>query len=144
MTQPARLMVAVLSFLPLFAAFSYSHFYLSDSLSWLVALGESRPVELALLLVSPLLANFIGAAVFVLPIHWLYRQWAPRAALAIAVLTAAWQFSLMGAISGKPFVVVTWAIEYTCLVMFLPLAAVTLRRLRPNNSSKPTPLRGAA
>ena len=144
MTNLLRVLLAVLVFAPDFAAFSYGHFMLSDWISWLPGFSESRPVNLALLLLSPLVVNLLGAVVFAPPILWIYGRSAVWIALIISLSTAAWQFSLMGPISGLPFVRATWLVEFICLGAFLPLGVIALRRLRPNNSSKPMPLRGTA
>jgi hypothetical protein len=45
---------------------------------------------------------------------------------------------------GLPFTQVALVLDLAIFLLALPLCILLLHRLRPNNSFKPTPLRGAA
>ncbi|MCD9030101.1 hypothetical protein LDO26_18105 [Luteimonas sp. BDR2-5] len=131
-------------YLPLLYGHWFVHAELAMWVHWLPDLFSTRPWQLSGLLVGSALCGVLAGAIFSLPVLILYREWAAFIALTISLLGAAFDFYLMSVPSTRPFTLAALATDLIVFAVALPAWVLLLRRLHPNNSFKPTPLRGAA
>ena len=134
----------VVLYLPILYGYWHVHSRLALWVQWLPDLFSSRPFQLTGLLVGSALCGLLAGVAFVAPVALLYRQYAILAAATISLIGAAFDFYLMSVPSSRPFTLAALAIDLVVFAAALPAAVLLLRRLRPNNSFKPAPLRGAA
>jgi len=139
-----RLVLQIFLYLPLFLTFWYAHAELAIWISWLPGLFTTRILDLTGILAGTIICGGLSGAIFAAPLAALYRSAAVPIALSISALAAF--FDLYNAqFNGRlPFTVVAMILDAVILVVALPLFVHFIKKLRPNNSSKPTPLRGAA
>lgn len=119
-------------FMPLLIAYGIGHSYISLGLSWLPDLFASRGLQRAALLASVVLSGLTGAVVLSYAFAALYGRHAVLLALGVSLFAAAWQYSTTDNISSTPFIAAYWALDFACLIAFLPAAVWMLRRSRPH------------
>jgi len=139
-----RLAAQILLFLPLAVGYWYLHSQLAVWVQWLPDLFSDRPLRLAYLLLGAILCGLLSGVVFAGPVGLLYRYRALLAGMAVAFCAAAFDAYHMQLAGRLPFTKAALFLDLAVLFSALPLCVFVLSRLRPNMSSKPTPLRGAA
>ncbi|QOD90500.1 hypothetical protein H2514_09820 [Lysobacter sp. CW239] len=130
-------------YLPLLYGYWHVHSRLALWVQWMPDLFSSRPFQLSGLLAASALCGLLAGIAFSVPVALLYRQNAVLVALTISLMGAAFDFYLMSAPS-RPFTVAALAVDLLAFAAALPIVVLVFRRLRPNNSFKPNPLRGSA
>jgi hypothetical protein len=121
----------------LLIAIGLGHSYLLLNLPFFASLGSFALPS------TSVMAGALVGVVFSYPISAIYKQRASAVAVVAASLTAAWRVLIMGRISSDPVVQFAWAADLICLA-FLPIGVFAVRRMSPNKSFKPNPLRGSA
>ena len=139
-----RLAAQILLFLPMLIGFWYVHSELSMWFQWLPDLFSARAFRLAGLLLGATLCGIFAGAIFTAPIRLLYRQHAVLAGAAISLIATASNAHHMQLSGQLPFTKAALLLDLAAMLVTLPLCLFLFNRLRPNNSFKPTPLRGAA
>ncbi|WP_234446969.1 hypothetical protein [Luteimonas sp. MC1572] len=137
-------MLQVVLYMPLLYGYWHAHSRLALWVQWLPDLFSSRPFQLSGLLAASALCGLLAGIAFSVPVALLYRQYAVLAAASISLIGAAFDLYLMSVPSSRAFTVAALVIDLLVFAVALPAIVLVFRRLRPNNSFKPTPLRGAA
>jgi len=143
MREIFRWSIRILAALPLSIALWWLSAYAGVLSGDLAALPHNPSVERAALVVSALVVGIAPGLLLVLPFTWVYGRCAVHAAAAVAVLVALSrvQYALD---ARSDFAAGIFWLEATAIAVFPPVAVWAFRRLRPNNSFKPKPLRGSA
>ena len=139
-----RLAAQILLFVPILIGFWYVHSELSMWFQWLPDLFSARLLRLTGLLLGAVLSGIFAGIIFTAPIRLLYQRRALLAGVAVSLLATASNVYHMQFFGHLPFTKAALLLDLAALFLALPLCLFFLSRLRPNNSFKPTPLRGAA
>ena len=139
-----RLVLQIVLYSPLLYGYWHVHSRLALWVQWLPDLFSSRPFQVSGLLAASALCGLFAGIAFSVPVALLYRQYAVLVATTISLIGAAFDVYLMSLPSSMPFTVAALAIDLLVFAAALPVVVLVLRRLRPNNSFKPKPLRGSA
>jgi hypothetical protein len=139
-----RLAAQILLFLPILVGYWYVHSELAVWVQWVPDLFSDRPLRLAGLLSGAILCGLLAGLIFVVPVRLLYRQRAVLAAVVVSFGAAAFDAYHMQLTGSLLFTKVALLLDLAAFLLALPLYALVLGRLRPNNSFKPTLLSCAA
>ena len=139
-----RLALQILLYFPLLLAFWYVHAELAVWIRWLPGLFTTRILDLAGILTGTVICGSLAGAIFAIPVAALYRSIAVPVALSISVLAAVVDLYDTELTGRLPFTLVALTVDAVVLASALPLFVLCIKRLRPNNSFKPRPLRGSA
>ena len=139
-----RLATQILLFLPIAIGYWYVHSQLAVWVQWVPDLFADRPLRLAGMLLGAVLCGLLAGFIFAGPVRLLYRHRALLAGVAVSFGAAAFDAYHMQLAGRLPFTKGALLLDLAVFFLALPLCVFVLSRLRPNNSFKPTPLRGAA
>ena len=137
-----RLALQILLYLPLLLTFWYVHAELAVWIRWLPGLFTTRWLDLAGILAGTIICGSLAGAIFALPVAAIYRSISIRVALSISMLVATIELLNSDFTSTLKFTQAAMVLDALVLAAALPLLVYVIQRLRPNNSFKPTPLRG--
>ena len=138
-----RLAIQILLFLPILVGYWYVHGELSVWVQWVPDLFSDRSLRLAGLFFGSILCGLLAGLIFAAPVGLLYRQRALLVAVVVSFGAAAFDAYHMQLVGRLPFTRVALLLDLAAFLLALPLCVLVLRRLLPDNSFKPTPLRGA-
>jgi hypothetical protein len=139
-----RLAAQILLFFPVAVGYWYVHSELAVWVQWVPDLFSDRSLRSAGLLLGAVLCGFLVGFIFAGPVRLLYRQRALLAGVAVSFGSAAFDAYHMQLPGRLAFTKVALLLDLAVLFLALPLCVLVLSWLRPNNSFKPKPLRGAA
>ncbi|QDH69702.1 hypothetical protein [Marilutibacter alkalisoli] len=134
----------ILLFLPILLGYWYAHSELAVWVQWVPDMFSARPFRLTGVLLGAILCGLLAGIIFSAPVKLLFRRRSVLAGAAISLIAAAFDAYHIQFSGQLPFTQVALSLDLIVLFLALPLVVFVLDRLRPNNSFKPTPLRGAA
>ena len=139
-----RIAAQILLFIPIVIGYWYVHSYLATWILWVPELFTDRPSRLAGLFFAVVLCGVLAGLILAVPVRLLYQENSLLAAILVSGIAGGFDAFHMQLVGVMPSTQKALLLDLTAYMLALPLMILVLRRVRPNQSFKPNPLRGSA